>query len=152
MGIVGTTPAKGPVLLVGDAAGLVNPFQGEGIAQAMGSGRAAAEAILGGGQTAGRYRAYVARSHLPYHRIAAAAQTALLPRPAAISAVGRLLSLPGVGTTLASGWGLFWNELADGASPGRARTTARVATTAGRWLTTPTPARRWFDAVFGPEP
>ena len=46
MGIVGTTPARGRVLLVGDAAGLVNPMQGEGISQAMSSGRAAAEAIL----------------------------------------------------------------------------------------------------------
>ena len=34
MGIVGTTPARGRVLLVGDAAGLVNPMQGEGISQA----------------------------------------------------------------------------------------------------------------------
>ena len=45
MGMVGTVPAAGRVLLVGDAAGLVNPLQGEGIAQAMTSGRAAAEAI-----------------------------------------------------------------------------------------------------------
>src|SRR6202046_4496591 len=46
MGIVGTTPARGRVLLVGDAAGLVNPMQGEGISQAMTSGRAAAESVL----------------------------------------------------------------------------------------------------------
>ena len=69
MGMVGTTPAAGRVLLVGDAAGLVNPLQGEGISQAMQSGRWAAEAILrgGGGSTwravgpAGR----VARRPLP---------------------------------------------------------------------------------------
>ena len=42
MGLVGTRPADGKVLLVGDAAGLVNPLQGEGIAQALESGRAAA--------------------------------------------------------------------------------------------------------------
>ena len=42
MGIVGTRPAEGRVLLVGDAAGLVNPLQGEGIAQALASGQAAA--------------------------------------------------------------------------------------------------------------
>ncbi|MGH9034922.1 MAG: geranylgeranyl reductase family protein, partial [Acidimicrobiia bacterium] len=42
MGMVGTTPARGAVLLAGDAAGLVNPLQGEGISQALGSGRAAA--------------------------------------------------------------------------------------------------------------
>jgi len=46
VGTVGTTPATGRVLLVGDAAGLVNPLQGEGIAQAMTSGRSAAEAHL----------------------------------------------------------------------------------------------------------
>ena len=47
MGMVGTTPAAGRVLLAGDAAGLVNPLQGEGIAQAMTSGRLAADAVLG---------------------------------------------------------------------------------------------------------
>jgi len=46
MGLVGTVPARDRVLLVGDAAGLVNPLQREGIAQAMDSGRAAADAIL----------------------------------------------------------------------------------------------------------
>jgi geranylgeranyl reductase family protein len=152
MGIVGTTPAAGPVLLVGDAGGLVNPHQGEGIAQAMGSGRAAAEAILGGRSpavTAERYRAYLAAAHLPYHGIAAAAQAALLPRPATISAAGRLLSLPGVGSTLAGGWGLFWNELLDGASPGSARATARAATAVGRVITTRTTTRRWLKSEVG---
>jgi len=48
MGMVGTAPAAGRVLLVGDAAGLVNPLQGEGISQAMGSGHAAATAVLAG--------------------------------------------------------------------------------------------------------
>jgi len=152
MGIVGTTPAAGSVLLVGDAAGLVNPLQGEGIAQAMGSGRAAAEAILGGASpeaTASRYRHYVAAAHLPYQGIAAAAQAALLPRPAAISAAGRILSLPGVGSALAGGWGVFWNELLDGAAPGRARTTARAASKVGGLITKRTTTRRWLDGAFG---
>ena len=57
MGMVGTVPAAGRVLLVGDAAGLVNPLQGEGIAQAMTSGRAAAESVLGSpGRAAEEYR------------------------------------------------------------------------------------------------
>ena len=73
MGIVGTTPARGRVLLVGDAAGLVNPMQGEGIAQAMTSGRAAAVAILGKpSHAAESYRSRLAVEHLPYHQIAAA--------------------------------------------------------------------------------
>src|SRR5436190_1130432 len=46
LGMIGTNPARGRVLLLGDAAGLVNPLQGEGIAPALASGRAAAEAIL----------------------------------------------------------------------------------------------------------
>ena len=41
-GAGGTSPAAGRVLLVGDAAGLVNPLQGEGIAHAMTSALAAA--------------------------------------------------------------------------------------------------------------
>ena len=46
MGGTGTPAATGNVLLVGDAAGLINPLQGEGIAPAMISARLAAEAVL----------------------------------------------------------------------------------------------------------
>jgi geranylgeranyl reductase family protein len=150
MGIVGTSPADRSVLLVGDAAGLVNPLQGEGIAQAMNSGRAAAEAILLGrsrADTTGRYRRYVAATHLPYQRIAAAVQSILLPHPAAIAASGRLLTLPAVGRTLGAGWGLFWNELLDGAAPGWGRTTAVAATRVGSILTSRTDTRRWLDRL-----
>jgi geranylgeranyl reductase family protein len=41
--------ARGPVLLVGDAAGLVDPLSGDGIFEALLSARLAAEAILSGG-------------------------------------------------------------------------------------------------------
>ena len=44
-----TEAARGPVLLVGDAAGLVDPLSGDGIFEALLSARLAAEAILGGG-------------------------------------------------------------------------------------------------------
>jgi flavin-dependent dehydrogenase len=88
MGMIGTTPARDHTLLVGDAAGLVNPLQGEGIAQAMGSGRAAADAILRSpGHSAESYRAALAEAHLPYHRIAVAAHTTLVGRPIAVAAV-----------------------------------------------------------------
>ena len=43
-----TTAARGPVLLVGDAAGLVDPLSGDGIYEALVSARLAAEAILDG--------------------------------------------------------------------------------------------------------
>jgi geranylgeranyl reductase family protein len=43
----GAVPARGRVLLVGDAAGLVDPLSGDGIYEAFVSARLAAEAILG---------------------------------------------------------------------------------------------------------
>jgi geranylgeranyl reductase family protein len=45
---LGTSPAKGRVLLVGDAAGLVDPLSGDGIYEAWVSARLAADAILSG--------------------------------------------------------------------------------------------------------
>ncbi|MCL5962207.1 MAG: NAD(P)/FAD-dependent oxidoreductase, partial [Chloroflexi bacterium] len=41
-------PSQGHVLLVGDAAGLINPLTGEGVSYALRSGQIAAEAILDG--------------------------------------------------------------------------------------------------------
>jgi menaquinone-9 beta-reductase len=58
-------PSPGPVLLAGDAAGLVNPMTGEGIyyavATGLAAGRAAAEALTAGDPTSagGRYAAAV---------------------------------------------------------------------------------------------
>ena len=45
---LGTSPAASRVLLVGDAAGLVDPLSGDGMYEAFVSGRLAAEAILAG--------------------------------------------------------------------------------------------------------
>ncbi len=150
MGMVGTVPSAGPVLLVGDAAGLVNPLQGEGIAQAMTSGRSAAEAILGTpGNAADEYRRRLARTHLPYQRVTAAGHAALVGRPRAVSAVGRLLTAPLVGRTLAGGWGIFWNELLEGAAPGGARTVATASTRLGSAVTARTRVARWFDSTYG---
>jgi geranylgeranyl reductase family protein len=148
MGMVGTTPAAGRVLLVGDAAGLVNPLQGEGIAQAMTSGRAAAQAIIDApGSAATVYRRALAQSHLPYQRVAAAGHAALVGRPRAVSALGRLLTAPGIGSALADGWGVFWNELLDGAAPGTPRQVAAVTTWLGRAATRPSRVSRWFDTL-----
>ncbi len=64
-----TRPGRGPVLLVGDAAGLVDPLTGEGIAHAILSGRLAAEAAGqalaagDGGGAFGIYRAALAPLH-----------------------------------------------------------------------------------------
>jgi geranylgeranyl reductase family protein len=136
MGMAGTNPAGRGVLLVGDAAGLVNPLQGEGIAHAMTSGRCAAETILSApGEAEDLYRRALRAAHLPYQRIAAVAQSALLSNPLALSAACRLLTAAPVGDRLAEGWAVFWNELLDGAPPGRARTWAARATTLGTLLT-----------------
>jgi len=149
MGMVGTVPAAGRVLLAGDAAGLVNPLQGEGIAQAMTSGRAAAEAILGSpGGAATRYRTHLARAHLPYQRITAAGHAALVGRPRAVSAVGRLITAPVLGRAVAGGWGIFWNELLEGAAPGVARRVAAGSTAFGRLVTAGSPVSRWFDTAY----
>ncbi|HEY3809866.1 MAG TPA: geranylgeranyl reductase family protein [Acidimicrobiales bacterium] len=151
MGMVGTTPAAGRVLLVGDAAGLVNPLQGEGIAQAMQSGRWAAEAILHTpGGAAVRYRARLAAAHLPYQRVTAALQAAVVSRPRAVAALARLLTGAGRNDTLAGGWAVFWNELLDGAPPGSHRAVAALATHLGNALTVRTPTARWFATAFDP--
>jgi geranylgeranyl reductase family protein len=149
MGMVGTTPAAGRVLLTGDAAGLVNPLQGEGIAHAMTSGRLAAEAVLAGpGTAAARYRAGIARQHLAYHRVAAAAHATLVGRPATAAVVGKLLTHPLLGRPLAGGWSVFWNELLDGTPPGIPRTVAAAASVIGRAVTRRSASARWFDTVW----
>jgi menaquinone-9 beta-reductase len=151
IGMVGTTPTRAGVMLVGDAAGLVNPLQGEGIAHAMTSARAASEAYLGGPSDAvATYRRSLAANHLPYHRVTAAAHRGLMRRPAVISALGRAATLPGLSTRVAEGWALFWNELLDGAPPGKARSWAAAATTVGRIATSRTVTARWFDRTLRP--
>ena len=149
MGMIGTTPARDRTLLVGDAAGLVNPLQGEGISQAMGSGKAAANAILlAPGRPADLYRAALASAHLPYQRIAGAAHAALVGRSTAVAAVGRAITSPGIGAALAGGWSIFWNELLDGAPTSRERTVAAAVTSLGDRLTVRSHAARWFADVL----
>jgi flavin-dependent dehydrogenase len=151
MGMVGTTPARGRVLLAGDAAGLVNPLQGEGISQAMGSGRAAAEALLAGFDGAApRYRRFLAETYAPYQAITAPIQRALLARPGAVAVVARLLTAPVVGRTVAGGWSIFWNDLLSGARRGSARRLAGSATAIGGVVTGRGPTRQWFDEHLAP--
>lgn len=118
MGGTGTPPAAGNVLLVGDAAGLVNPLQGEGIAPAMVSARLAALAVLADPAHAGRlYTEAVNEAFSRYMPGAAALQTAMLQRPRAASAGVRLLTAPGLRRVVAGTWSLYWNGLVDGARP-----------------------------------
>jgi menaquinone-9 beta-reductase len=118
MGGTGTPPAAGNVLLVGDAAGLVNPLQGEGIAPAMVSARLAAQAVLvDPARAAQLYAEAVTEAFGRYMPGAAALQGALLRRPRAASASVRLLTAPGLRRVAAGTWSLYWNGLVDGARP-----------------------------------
>lgn len=153
MGMVGTSPAAGRVLLVGDAAGLVNPLQGEGIAQALCSGRSAADAVLADpGRAADRYRSCLAGQHLPYHRITAAVQRWLVDRPRAVAATARLLMILGRSNLLSGGWSIFWNELLDGAPANGHRAVAAAVTRLGQTMTARSATARWFDDCYPLEP
>jgi menaquinone-9 beta-reductase len=67
----------GRVLFAGDAAGVVDPMTGEGIAQALDTGALAAEAIARGGDVGARYRAAVDRALGRDLRLARALQAIL---------------------------------------------------------------------------
>lgn len=143
MGMVGTSPVAGPVLLVGDAAGLVNPLQGEGIAQAMGSGIAAASAVVDHGTDAGVvYRQWLRHHHSSYEGSTATLQSFLLARPRTVSRVGRALTSSAVGPHLAPGWALYWNDLVAGGPPGHGLTLAHLASWAIRGATAASASRR----------
>jgi flavin-dependent dehydrogenase len=149
MGMLGTSPVSGPVMLVGDAAGLVNPLQGEGIAQAMLSGSAAASAVLGAGVGArdpGRVYGQWLREHQSsYQGSTACLQGLMLTSPRMVSRVGRVLTWPPVGGRLAPGWALYWNDLVAGAAPGRGRWLGRVATGVIRGASAGSSGRRKLD-------
>jgi menaquinone-9 beta-reductase len=134
MGGTGAPPAVGNVLLAGDAAGLINPLQGEGIGPAMVSARLAAEAVLAGpDRAASAYSQAVEAAFGQYMAGASALQHMLLHRPRTTSAVTRLLTAPVVRRAVAGTWSIYWNDLADGARPRPSAWTARaVQTAAGR--------------------
>jgi len=138
MGGSGTPPAAGNVLLAGDAAGLINPLQGEGIAPAMISARLAAEAVLADPCRAGPvYARALDGAFGRYLPGASALQRALLRRPRAASAGMRLVTAPGVRRLVASTWSIYWNGLADGARPRPAAWAARGLETAATRLAAP---------------
>jgi geranylgeranyl reductase family protein len=139
MGGTGAPPAAGNVLLAGDAAGLINPLQGEGIAPAMVSARLAAQCLLASpGQAAAVYTEAVAAAFGGYLPGAAALQATLLRRPRLASAGVRLLTAPAVRRVIAGTWSLYWNGLVDGASPRPAAWTGSAVQRVASGL-----ARRW---------
>src|SRR5262249_12694604 len=80
MRLLGANAARGRVLLIGDAAGLVDPLSGDGIYEAFVSARLAAEAIL-----SGRLDEYSARlaATLDHHAAASWAAKRAMDRSAA---------------------------------------------------------------------
>jgi geranylgeranyl reductase family protein len=135
MGATGTPPAAGNVLLVGDAAGLINPLQGEGIAPAMISARLAAEAVLADPCLAGpTYTRALAQTFGRYLPGASALQRGLLRRPWVASAGMRLVTAPVVRRLVAGTWSIYWNGLTDGAAPRPAAWAARGLETAATLL------------------
>ena len=124
LGMVGTVPHREHVLLVGDAAGLVNPFQGEGIAQAMGSGAAAAQP-----------RSSPARGTrtTPIEHHSPTATRRISQRPhhctvffshdqGSVAYLTRALTAPGIGHTNTGGWAIAWNDLLNRRATQRRRT------------------------------
>ncbi|MEY2415209.1 MAG: hypothetical protein QOH53_543 [Ilumatobacteraceae bacterium] len=146
LGLVGTRPAAGKVLLVGDAAGLVNPLQGEGIAQALESGRAAAAAILNRpGDAADAYLRWVRETYGRWASVTSPIHATIVSRPRWIAGVSAALTAPAVGRSIASTWAIYWNNLADGAFPSRAATAAHVVHRLGRVGTMRSHLRRSLD-------
>jgi flavin-dependent dehydrogenase len=144
MGMVGTTPARGHTLLVGDAAGLVNSLQGEGISQALGSARSAASALLANDGTgpARRYLDDLKANYAGYAATTASVTAAMLAHPRAVAATSRVLTAPGIGRLVAGGWAVYWNDLLDGSAPGWPRRAAAGADRIGTLVTRKSAGRR----------
>jgi len=143
MGLVGTRPAAGNVLLVGDAAGLVNPLQGEGISQALASGHAAATAILGApGGAADEYRLWIDATYGRWASVTTPVHATLVRHPRQVAAVAAAVTAPGLGALIASTWAIYWNDLTDGSVRTPAVATANMIHRVGRAATIGSGLRR----------
>ena len=92
-------------LLIGDAAGFVDPFTGEGIYRALRSARAAADAIRAGGDPGPAYRAARHRALAAKAALAWMVQGFLAVPPLLAHAVGRLQARPDAALRLGSALG-----------------------------------------------
>jgi flavin-dependent dehydrogenase len=150
MGLVGTRPATGKVLLVGDAAGLVNPLQGEGIAQALESGRAAALSIVNRpADAADGYLHWVNATYGRWTSVTTPIHASLVTRPRLIAHVSSALTAPPIGKLIASTWAIYWNDLSDGAVQTPAVVAARAVHRIGRFGTMRSRLRRSLSVDLG---
>jgi geranylgeranyl reductase family protein len=92
-------------LLIGDAAGFVDPFTGEGIHRALRSARAAATAIAAGGDVAGAYRTERRRAFAAKVALSWLVQGFLAVPPLLEHAIGRLEARPAAALRLGSALG-----------------------------------------------
>jgi flavin-dependent dehydrogenase len=148
MGLSGTRVAAGNVLLVGDAAALVNPYQGEGISQAMASGRAAATTILRAPTRAAQaYTSYIWDLFGRHEAPAAAIQTKTLRHLRIASVAGRMLTRWPLANVLAEPSAIYLGQLSDGANGGSLRT-AKMIETFTNTITSRSKMRRDIEASF----
>jgi flavin-dependent dehydrogenase len=146
MGLAGTVPARGQVLLVGDAAGAINPLAGEGISGAVLGGQDAATAILqDSANAAAAYRRSLAARQKTFCATTAALQAYMATHPRMLSLTGKILTAPGAEALLARPWSMYWNDLVDGASPGPTRFTAKAIGAFARVVTATSSRRRAIE-------
>lgn len=100
-----SAPAGPGWLLVGDAAGFVDPFTGEGIHRALRSARAAADAVLGAGDVAAAYRAERRRAFAAKSALSWLVQGLLAMPPLLDHAMDRLAARPDAALRLGSALG-----------------------------------------------
>jgi geranylgeranyl reductase family protein len=149
MGVSGTRVAAGNVLLAGDAAALVNPYEGEGISQAMASGHAAAETILKVPAMAARAYSSVIWDLFGRHEAPAATiQTRVLRHRRIASAAGRVVTRWPLSALLAESSAVYLGQLADGAVPGRSLGGSRMIEALTNMVTSRSKMRRDIEASF----
>jgi flavin-dependent dehydrogenase len=92
-------------LLIGDAAGFVDPFTGEGIHRALRSARAAVTAVLAGGDVGAAYRAERRRAFAAKSALSWLIQGFLAAPPLLEHAIARLETRPAAALRLGSALG-----------------------------------------------
>jgi flavin-dependent dehydrogenase len=148
MGLVGTRSASDGVYLVGDAAGLVNPLQGEGIAAALVSASLCASIIDRFGPHGGAaYRTAIYEHFGDFLSTGYFAQSFALGHPkVARLAMQSLVRAGSRSERIASGWGIFWNDLTQYSGPQPGSIAALFTLNAGKRLVGTTRARSsWLD-------
>jgi geranylgeranyl reductase family protein len=149
MGLSGTRVASRNVLLAGDAAALVNPYQGEGISQAMVSGQAAAQTILNRpGIAAHAYSSTIWNLFGQYEAPAATMQTTVLRHLRFASVAGRMLTRWPLSAALGESLAIYLSQLSGGAAPGRAIGIANAIESLAKTITFRSKMRRDIEGAF----